>query len=103
MMILSSCGAPTTSVCDTIRQPSLPIFAKVQYRRFSERIAPDFFDGCLPVLRWLAAVLQAMFADWAAAHDFVLYREREEMAPSDAFGLRTESIDVCTKLHMEHC
>ncbi len=97
MMILSSGGAPTTSVCGTIRQPSLPIFAMVQYRRISERIAPDFFDGCLPVLRWLAAVLQA------AAHDFVLYREREEMAPSDAFGFRTESIDVCTKLHMEHC
>ncbi len=75
MMILSSCGAPTTSVCGTIRQPSLPIFAMVQYRRISERIAPDFFYGCLPVLRWLAAVLQAMFADWAAAHDFVLYRE----------------------------
>jgi hypothetical protein len=55
-----------------MRHPSLPIFAIAQYRRISVRMAPDFFDGCLPVRRWLDAVLQATFADWAAAHDLVL-------------------------------
>ena len=54
--------------CGTIRQPSLLIFAMLQYLLISDRIAPDFFEGCFPVRRCSSAVLQAVLPFWAAAH-----------------------------------
>ena len=102
MTILSCCGCPSLLVCGTIRQPSLLILQIVQYLLISVNIDPVFFDGCLPVRRWLMAVLHAAFACCAAAHDLLLYRECAPIAPRDAFGLMTEPMEVLTKLHTEH-
>jgi hypothetical protein len=100
MTIFSSWWSPIVGDGGTTRQPLGPNFAIVQYLRISEYIWPDFFDGCLPVRRWLAAVLQAVFACCVAAQDLVLYRLCVLIAPSEAFGLRTELMDVCTKLQI---
>ena len=72
MMIFWRACLPISGAGWTTRQPSWPIFAMVQYLLISEKIWPDFFDGCFPVFRWLAAVLHAVLEFWAAAHDLVL-------------------------------
>ena len=56
----------------TMRHPSLLILAMLQYLLISDRIAPDFLDGCLPVRRCSVAVLHAVLLFWAAAHAFGL-------------------------------
>ena len=72
MMIFCSLWVPGSGGGGTTRQPSWPILAMAQYRRTSVRSLPDFLEGCLPVFRWLAAMLHAALASCAAAHDFVL-------------------------------
>ena len=50
-------GALKVGGCGTVRQPSLLIFAVLQYLLISDRIAPDFLEGCVPVRRCSSAVL----------------------------------------------
>ena len=72
MIILLRLFLPSSGGGCTTRQPFWSIVAIEQYLRISEQICPDFFEGCFPVLRWLAAVLQAALEFWAAAHDLGL-------------------------------